>query len=254
MTLTHEEMPPMRAEQTSTEILRSLFPGASVGLCWGDFSCSHYRQRGRLYAASNAIAFFSNLFGFERRICLQLDDVTDIKAIRTTSVQITTVEGEQYIFKSFANRELVVLLLLQLKQEHTNGTRLRSYSDQSLDERLNILETSVDSLPEQSTEEDSNRQRVKPLLTLDTLSSTLPQRGPQDSDSEPEGAESVTTEDAISTSPSRKPTPDIPPEFPPVDSPKVDPQELWENTKDANDPPYHETSIDVRQKMRLCYR
>jgi len=239
--------PRRRAERPSTEIVHLLF-GTSVGRCWGDFSCSHYRQRGRLYAASNAIAFYSNLFVFERRICLHLDDVTDIKAFRTTSIQITTVEGEQYIFKSFQNRELVVLLLLQLKQGHSNGsTRQRSDSEESLDP----LETSVD-MPAGTAEADERKKQLADSQTaVETLSSTQAEDEPGSPGHESE-TESVTTDAAIAAV--------IPAEIPPEDTetaaenylerstdilPEVASLDLWERAKNANDPPYNETSIDV---------
>lgn len=209
-----EEMP-QRAERSSTEIVHSLF-GPSVGLCWGDFSCSHHRQRGRLYASSNVIAFFSNLFGFEQRLCLQLTDVAEIKPYRSTSVSITTVEGEQYIFKSFSDRELVVALISQLKQ------KTRSEDEPMLN----------DSIMSQSYADDT-RLEIENTASAQHASEEAPEESssPLDKDGENE-----TSSDADSVADSVH-----------MDrsSPDANPQNAWEDAKHANDPPYSETALDV---------
>jgi hypothetical protein len=254
--------PPRREERPSTEIVHSLF-GVAVGRCWGDFSCSHYRQRGRLYAASNAIGFFSNLFGFERRICLHLDDVSDIKAFRTTSIQVTTTEGEQYIFKSFQNRELVVLLLLQLKQGHSNGsTRQRTGSDDENGERLAPLETSVDmSMDSTSEQVDETAKRQQDSATgLETISLTVEEGDEPQSPANESESETVTTDAAVALI--------VPPVIPPDEPeapmqnnlensteilPEVVSLEQWENAKNAKEPPFNEISVDVRS-LFWCFR
>ncbi|KAL7567041.1 hypothetical protein ACA910_019964 [Epithemia clementina (nom. ined.)] len=98
----------------SSEAVHALF-GESVGPCWGDFSCSHLRIRGRMYATSRAILFHTNLLGFERRICLLLRDIVHAELFRTTSIRIHTTDLETYIFKSFNNREQVLHLINGLK-------------------------------------------------------------------------------------------------------------------------------------------
>lgn len=256
MMASNGDMSPRRAERPSTEIVHTLF-GNAVGRCWGDFSCSHYRQRGRLYAASNAIGFYSNLFSFERRICLHLDDVSDIQAFRTTSIQVTTVEGEQYIFKSFENRELVVLLLLQLKQGHANGTtRQRTDSEESI-ERLDPLETSMDVPMEGEEAEEAAKQLTDSLTALETLSSVVQEDEPVSPSPESE-TESVNTEGAIAASETiptaetqthtennLENSAELPSE--------TDSLELWETAKRMNDPPYDEPSIDVSREYRTQF-
>mmetsp|Transcript_10557 Transcript_10557/g.23387 ORF Transcript_10557/g.23387 Transcript_10557/m.23387 type:complete len:773 (+) Transcript_10557:223-2541(+) len=98
----------------SSQAVHQLF-GESVGPCWGDFSCTHLRIRGRLYATSQAILFHTSLLGFERRICLLLRDVVEMELFRTTSIRIHTMDLETYIFKSFNDREQVLHLLNGLK-------------------------------------------------------------------------------------------------------------------------------------------
>jgi hypothetical protein len=112
------------ASATTTEpnnersaVVLALF-GPSVGPCVGDFSTTYNRVNGRLYASTKAILFYSNLFGFERRLCLQLNDVEIIEAYRSTSIRILMVDCEDYIFRKFANRDSVLNLLQQLLHKH----------------------------------------------------------------------------------------------------------------------------------------
>jgi hypothetical protein len=99
----------------ATQMVHSLF-GVEFGPCWGDFFCSHGRIRGRLYAVTNGILFYSNLLGFERRLCLQFANVTSIALNRTTSIRIEIADFDYYIFRSFHDREQVLQLLLRLKR------------------------------------------------------------------------------------------------------------------------------------------
>jgi hypothetical protein len=98
----------------STNIVEALF-GPGLGPCWGDFSCTYNRIRGRLYATSQAVLFYTNLLGFERRICLLLREVQHMELFRTTSLRFGTMDDETYIFKSFNDREQVLHLLSGLK-------------------------------------------------------------------------------------------------------------------------------------------
>jgi len=98
----------------SSDIVRSLF-GQAVGSSWGDFFCSRNRIRGRLFATSQAVLFYSNLLGFEQRQLLQYEDITEMELYRSTSIRIATVEFESYIFKSFHHRKHVLQLLKGLK-------------------------------------------------------------------------------------------------------------------------------------------
>ena len=91
----------------TTEFVRALFQ-ASVGEVIGDFSCSFQRQAGRLYVASKGLYFYSNLFGFERKIEIQFEKVINVSIIRRTSIQVRTSAEEVIIFRSFENRDAVL--------------------------------------------------------------------------------------------------------------------------------------------------
>jgi hypothetical protein len=98
---------------------------------------------------------YSNLFGFEKKICLELSNVVGLTLVRSTSIQITYVEGPissrstannygklgvpssnadnmleqedsveeevEYIFRSFDNREAVLDILKQLHTAALHG-------------------------------------------------------------------------------------------------------------------------------------
>jgi len=160
--------PPSTAESTasatkSTErsaVVLALF-GPSVGPCVGDFSTTYNRVNGRLYAATRAILFYSNLFGFERRLCLQFSDIESIEAYRSTSIRISMVDCEDHVFRKFFHRDevLQVLQLLFSQDEARNGLAAtarvlplagvestpmrRSMNDMEEDEENNSMEDST---------------------------------------------------------------------------------------------------------------
>lgn len=100
----------------TTEVVKAL--GGNVGDVIQDVQCSYQRQSGRLYISTEGLFFYSNLFGFEKRIGIKYEHAVQIETIRTTSLLIKTVVGdgdgesgsekEEYIFSSFDNRELVL--------------------------------------------------------------------------------------------------------------------------------------------------
>jgi hypothetical protein len=94
-------------------VVLALF-GPSVGPCVGDFSTTYNRVNGRLYVATKALLFYSNLFGFERRMCLQLSDVTDLELFGLTSIRVSMVDCEEHIFKKIIHRVAVLELLKEL--------------------------------------------------------------------------------------------------------------------------------------------
>jgi hypothetical protein len=111
----------------ASQVAQSLF-GINVGPCWGEFFCTHNRIRGHMYAVTHGILFYSNILGFERRLCLQFCDITAVTLYRTTSIQIETttdLKNDLYVFKSFDNREQVLQLLRGLKgfanKKQSNG-------------------------------------------------------------------------------------------------------------------------------------
>lgn len=114
---TAESAAPAAARTTErSAVVLALF-GPSVGPCVGDFSTTYNRVNGRLYAATRAILFYSNLFGFERRLCLQFSDIESIEAYRSTSIRISTVDCEDHVFRKFPNRDEVLQVIKELYEK-----------------------------------------------------------------------------------------------------------------------------------------
>ena len=105
----------LRLEDPLDDVVKELFGSSEFGRCFGEFGCSHSLIRGRLYATSEAILFYSNVLGFEKRIFLFYQDIIEMDLFRTTSICITTGEGETYVFKSFEKRKEVLRLLKSLE-------------------------------------------------------------------------------------------------------------------------------------------
>jgi len=77
----------MDASLYETEIVRGLF-GPSIEPVLSSHTCSHNIHTGRLYIASNALCFYSNIFGFEHRLLIPILDITFSGTIRMTSLVI----------------------------------------------------------------------------------------------------------------------------------------------------------------------
>ena len=92
----------------TTEFIKALFGDSGVVL--GDFSCSYERQFGRLYVSTNAVFFYSNLFGFEKKLKIEHRHALEIDLVRTTSLFIRTSD-EEFIFRSFEDRQSVLELI-----------------------------------------------------------------------------------------------------------------------------------------------
>lgn len=71
----------------TTEMVRGLF-GPNIAPIISTYKCSYQRVSGRLYIASNALCFYSNLFGFERKLLIRIVDITFAGLTRTTSIVI----------------------------------------------------------------------------------------------------------------------------------------------------------------------
>ena len=156
----------------STRIAHRLF-GADVGRCYGDFSCSHTKIRGRLYATSNAILYYSVLLGFERRIYLHYQDIIGMDLFRTTSIRLQTTEDETYVFKSFEDRQKVLRLLKSLEMIAVTNSASSSFAesvhrDSQIDDSLFESEPPLER--HQSTPIDSSPASPRRSYSSKTLS------------------------------------------------------------------------------------
>lgn len=105
----------------TTEFIKALFGDAGVVV--GDFSCSYQRQAGRLYVSTDAVFFYSNLFGFEKRIKIDYTNALEIDLVRTTSVFIKTIDDE-FIFRSFENRQSVLELIKTFHSKNSSSSSM----------------------------------------------------------------------------------------------------------------------------------
>lgn len=156
-----------RALVESSETVKALF-GDAVGPCWGDFYCTNNRIRGRFYATTHGILFYTNLLGFERRLCLLFREVEDMTLFKTTSIAVTMVDCETYIFKSFNDREQVLHLLNALRSIGNKSPSLNNSQGElntSGEETSNLTGADVLSTPEPL---GGNGSFSNPLLSLPT--------------------------------------------------------------------------------------
>ena len=154
-----------RATMAATSEMVELLFGVS-GSCWGSFPCSHHRIPGRLYAVSTSILFYSNMMGFERRICLKFTEIASMSLHRTTSIRIELCSEEVFVFKSFQDREQVLQTLMALKRLEFKDRRrqpsdLRLSDDVFGGDMLTDEEQSFDSLGDNSTLDSLRPPSVK---------------------------------------------------------------------------------------------
>ena len=71
----------------TTETVRNLF-GPNISPIVSTYKCSHQRISGRLYIASNALCFYSNIFGFEKKFLIRIVDISFAGLTRSTSIVI----------------------------------------------------------------------------------------------------------------------------------------------------------------------
>mmetsp|Transcript_18210 Transcript_18210/g.55823 ORF Transcript_18210/g.55823 Transcript_18210/m.55823 type:complete len:722 (-) Transcript_18210:277-2442(-) len=111
---TEEEANPYR-----DEIVRTIF--GDVGAIRRDFSCAIERKillHGRLYVTDRFICFYSNLFGFEKKIKIPYSYITCITKEYTAvfipnAIAVITARKE-YIFRSFWDRDECYAVLKQM--------------------------------------------------------------------------------------------------------------------------------------------
>ncbi|KAL7438040.1 hypothetical protein ACHAXM_005972 [Skeletonema potamos] len=149
----------------TTEFIKALFGDAGVVV--GDFSCSYQRQAGRLYVSTDAVFFYSNLFGFEKRIKIDYKHALEIDLVRTTSVFIKTIDDE-FIFRSFENRQSVLELIKTFHSKiSSSSTKLTADVQSTI---INLEDTKHNDLT--SLSEHDNESKQPGSTDHDTLKGT----------------------------------------------------------------------------------
>jgi hypothetical protein len=105
--------------QYTTEIVKSLF-GSLVGNIHYHCTCHHPSRHmsGKLYIGTNALAFYSNLFGIERKLLLEYTNISAVNEYRTTSIAVCYKEQE-YKFRALPQRTDLLTILKQLIHNST---------------------------------------------------------------------------------------------------------------------------------------
>ena len=132
-----------KSNSSTTDIVHSMF-GPSVGLCMGDFTCQYNRITGRLYACTEAILFYSNLFGFEKKFYFRYEDVLQMQLYRETSIQVSVQEAHatshyDYTFKGFSDRIQTLRLIISLWQNDQGAENIEAADEEEEDEEANDI-------------------------------------------------------------------------------------------------------------------
>ena len=137
----------------TTEFIKALF--GDTGIVVGDFSCSYQRQAGRLYVSTDAVFFYSNLFGFEKRIKIDYETALEIGLVRTTSVSIKTSE-EDYVFRSFEDRVRVLELI---KTFHSKSASSSTELSADIPSAIHSVDTNNNDLTSLSEHDDNETKQ-----------------------------------------------------------------------------------------------
>jgi hypothetical protein len=153
----------------NTDMVRLLF--GVPGTCWGSYACSHARIPGRLYIITTSVLFYSNVFGLERRFCLNFNDIVAMALHRTTSIKFELANDEVYIFRSFVDRHQVLRLLAGLrrlsnKDELQNNNNTNNNSNHHDDASSSMVSLS----PQQQQQQQLVRPRSETNRTAPTVS------------------------------------------------------------------------------------
>mmetsp|Transcript_26517 Transcript_26517/g.76547 ORF Transcript_26517/g.76547 Transcript_26517/m.76547 type:complete len:616 (-) Transcript_26517:1544-3391(-) len=115
------------ADLYTTEIVRAIF-GPMIGAVVGDYFCTHKRTNGRMYIATNAICYYSNLFSSESKYVFRFADMVEVTKVKSNGICIATktTNGtdakQQHNFRSFRDRDAVYQIICRLHSESTDAT------------------------------------------------------------------------------------------------------------------------------------
>jgi len=150
-------MPAMDVNTTENCAVSSLF-GHNTGPVISSHVCSLHRQTGRLYCTSNALCFYSNMFGFERKILVRISSLQYAALKRTTSILIRSK-----FFKSSSGRIPSQERLNEKDEE--NCWVEEEHTFRSFEDRQSVLEIILDAYSKLmgiplATEDGGTRSRL----------------------------------------------------------------------------------------------
>lgn len=153
----------------SQEQVRNLFGLSKEEKVLDDFGCSLSETlsiKGRLYLTENYICFSSNLFGFNRKYCIAINEIIELR-LKKTSIEIDTKNPikKNYSFSSFNNVQIVYKRIKSMCSSY-NDNLTTNLSESKKNEVIPILLSDSENSDEESDEivtttSRSNKNSVK---------------------------------------------------------------------------------------------
>ena len=153
----------------SQEQVRNLFGLSKEEKVLDDFGCSLSETlsiKGRLYLTENYICFSSNLFGFNRKYCIAINEIIELR-LKKTSIEIDTKNPikKNYSFSSFNNVQIVYKRIKSMCSSY-NDNLTTNLPESKKNEVIPILLSDSENSDEESDEivtttSRSNKNSVK---------------------------------------------------------------------------------------------
>ncbi|PIA50207.1 hypothetical protein AQUCO_01300740v1 [Aquilegia coerulea] len=112
-----------------SEEYRLLFRLPTDEMLIQDFNCAFQESillQGHMYLFIRHICFYSNIFGFETKKTIPLNEMTCVRKAKTAGIFPNAIEivagGKKYFFASFLSRDEAYRLIVDGWSQHINGT------------------------------------------------------------------------------------------------------------------------------------
>ncbi|KAL6656544.1 hypothetical protein ACP70R_004324 [Stipagrostis hirtigluma subsp. patula] len=96
-----------------------------------DFNCALQENillQGHMYLFLHHICFYSNIFGYETKKTIPLQEVTDVRKAKTAAIFPNAIEivagSRRHFFGSFLSRDEAYRIIVDSWEQHVNGTRV----------------------------------------------------------------------------------------------------------------------------------
>uniref|UniRef100_A0A803NCP8 VASt domain-containing protein n=1 Tax=Chenopodium quinoa TaxID=63459 RepID=A0A803NCP8_CHEQI len=168
-----------------SEEYRQLFRLPSEEVLLQDFNCALQENillQGHMYLFENYICFYSNIFGFETKKIISLQEVTSVRRAKTAGIFPNAIEivaaGKKHFFASFLSRDEAFKLIDDGWSHQSNGSKRildQQVNGDSPAENSNLSDSPASDCDtdernlELSTSEDTN---PSPDYVLDNAKST----------------------------------------------------------------------------------
>ncbi|XP_010692054.2 protein VASCULAR ASSOCIATED DEATH 1, chloroplastic isoform X1 [Beta vulgaris subsp. vulgaris] len=131
------------ADLLKSEEYRQLFRLPSEEVLLQDFNCALQENillQGHMYLFEHYICFYSNIFGFETKKIIPLQDVTAVRRAKTAGIFPNAIEieatGKKHFFASFLSRDEAFKLIDDGWSNYANGPKVMLDQQDSKSERI----------------------------------------------------------------------------------------------------------------------